>query len=62
LNIKKSVFAVEQARSKRHVIENHTKVKTLRELNDRVAKARADESARKAAFERAKATGVGIIG
>jgi hypothetical protein len=62
LNIKKAVFAVEEARSKRHILENYTKVKTLKELNDRVAMARADESARKAAYERAKATGVGIIG
>ena len=62
LYIKKAVFAVEHARSKRHVLENYTKLKTLAYLNDRVAKARADESARKAAYERAKATGVGIIG
>jgi hypothetical protein len=62
LNVKKAAFEVEQARSKKHVLENYTKVKTLEELNDRVAKARADESARKAAYERAKAAGVGVIG
>jgi hypothetical protein len=62
LNIKNAIFVVEQARSKKHVLENYTKVKTLEELNDRVVKARADESARKTAYERAKATGVGIIG
>ena len=62
LNVRKATFEVEQARSKRHILENYTKVKTLEELNDRVVKARADESARKAAYERAKAAGVGIIG
>ncbi len=62
LSVKKATFEVEQARSKRHVLEYYTRVKTLEELNDRVAKARADESARKAAYERARAAGVGIIG
>ena len=62
LNVKKATFEVKQARSKRHVLEDYTRVKTLAELNDRVARARTDESARKAAYERAKAAGVGIIG
>jgi HlyD family secretion protein len=62
LNIKKAVFAAEQARSKRQVLEKYTKVKTLKELNDRVAKSRADETVMKAAYERAKTAGVGIIG
>jgi hypothetical protein len=62
MSIKKATFAVEQARSKKRVLESYTRVKTLEELNDRVAKARADESAGKAAYERAKAANVGLIG
>jgi hypothetical protein len=61
LNIKKAVFAVEQARSERHILKNYTKLKTLKDLNDRVGKARADETVRKAAYERATAIGEGII-
>jgi hypothetical protein len=61
LNINKAAFAVQQARSRRHVLQGYTKIKTLEELNERVAKARSDESVKQAAYERAKAAGIGFI-
>jgi hypothetical protein len=61
-NITKAVFAVEQARCKRRILVDHTNEKRLKELNARLAQARADESAAKDAYERAKASAVGVIG
>jgi len=62
LAVQKATFAVEQAKSKKGVLEGYTKVKTLNERNNRVAKARMDELAKKAAYDRARATPVGFIG
>ena len=59
---KKATLAVELAKSKKVVLENYTRFKTLRELNDRAAKARMDELAKKACYDRVRATPVGFIG
>jgi hypothetical protein len=61
LALTKAMFAVEQARSKKLVLTEYTRGKTLADLNNRVAKARLDESARKAEFDKAKATPAGLI-
>jgi HlyD family secretion protein len=49
LNLKKTRFALEQAQSKRHVLVNYTKDKTVKELRSDIEKARADEVAKQAA-------------
>jgi len=43
LAVKKASFAVEQAKSKRAVLESFAKAKTLGKLNNRVTKVREDE-------------------
>jgi hypothetical protein len=58
---KKATFAIEQAKSKKTFLEKYTKVKTLKDLNDRLTKARADELASKAAYSRLRATPVGFF-
>ncbi len=40
---------MEQAQSKRHVLVNYTKDKTVKELRSEIEKARADEEAKQAA-------------
>ena len=45
--------ALEQARTKRAVLEKYTKTKRLKELQSEVERARADELAKKSAYERA---------
>jgi hypothetical protein len=62
LAVRKATFTVEQAKSKKAVLEQFTRLKALRELKDRVAKARADERAKKAAYDKVSATEVGFIG
>lgn len=59
---KKATFSLETAKSKKLALERYTRVKTLRELNDRVAKASMDELAKKAAYDTVRATSVGFIG
>jgi HlyD family secretion protein len=49
--LQKAVFAVEQAVTKRSVLEKYTKEKMIKELRSEVEKARADELARKATWE-----------
>ena len=51
IGLQKAVFAVEQAVSKRSVLEKYTKDKTIKELRSEVEKARSDELARKATWE-----------
>ena len=60
--VTRATFAIEQAKSKKVVLEGYTKIKTLNELNDQIAKARMDELAKKAAYDGVKATPVGFIG
>jgi hypothetical protein len=47
--------------TKKKVLEQYTKDKTIRELQSEVSKARANEVARKSAYERLKATGGGLL-
>jgi RNA polymerase sigma factor (sigma-70 family) len=51
LNRKKAKFALEQALSKRSVLVDYTKGKTIKELQSAVEKARSDERAKQAACE-----------
>jgi HlyD family secretion protein len=62
LAVRKATFIVEQAKSKKAVLERYTRVKALKELKDQVAKARADELAKKAAYDEVSATELGPIG
>ncbi len=55
LAIKKAEFQVEQAESRRKVLVQYTKFKTLKELVSEVQKARSDELAKEAAWELEKA-------
>ena len=51
LALKKARFAKEQADSKKMVLEEYTKSKTIKELESEVEKARSDELAKKATHE-----------
>jgi HlyD family secretion protein len=51
LNHQKAVFALEQAQSKRKVLEAYTKGKTIKELRSGVEKARVDELNKQMALE-----------
>jgi hypothetical protein len=62
LAVRKATFIVEQAKSKKAVLERYTRVKALKELKDQVAKARADELAKKAAYDKVSANELGLIG
>jgi hypothetical protein len=62
LAVRKATFIVEQARSKKVVLEGYTSVKALKELKNKVAKARADELAKKAAYDQVSANELGLIG
>jgi hypothetical protein len=55
LALKKAEFRVEQAESRRKVLVQYTKWKTLKGLQGTVERARSDELAKKAASEREKA-------
>ena len=50
LTLKKAKFALEQAQSKKKVLVDYTKHKTIKELQSEVEKARSDELAKKATF------------
>jgi len=56
LSLKKAVFALEQAQTKKKVLVDFTKPKTIKELRSEVEKARSNELAKKAAWLREKAT------
>ena len=51
LTLKKARFALEQAQSKKKVLVDYTKGKTIKELKSEVEKARSDELAKKATWE-----------
>src|SRR5260370_41179860 len=51
LNLKKAKFTLEQAQSKRKVLVDFTRGKTIKELRSEVEKARSDELAKKATWE-----------
>ena len=51
LTLKKARFALEQAQSKKKVLVEYTKDKTIKELESEVEKARSDELAKKATWE-----------
>lgn len=51
LNLKKSRFALEQAQSKKKVLIEFTKPKTIKELKSEIGKARSNELAKKATWE-----------
>jgi hypothetical protein len=55
LNNKKAHFALEQVQSKRKVLVDYTKSKTIRERQSEVEKARADEQAKAASWDWEKA-------
>jgi HlyD family secretion protein len=50
LTLKKARFALEQAQSKRKVLVDYTRGKTVKELKSEVEKARSDELAKKATY------------
>jgi hypothetical protein len=54
-NRKKAQFALEQAQSKRHVLVDYTKGKTIKELRSEVEKTRLDELDKEAAWDLEKA-------
>jgi hypothetical protein len=54
LSFKKAKFTLEQAQSKRKVLVDYTKAKTIKELKSEVEKARADELAKREAWEQEK--------
>ena len=62
LRVKRATFEVEIAKSKRDVLVRYTKCKTLKELNNQVAKASENERAKRAAYDRVRAAPVGFIG
>jgi hypothetical protein len=62
LRVKQATFALEQAQSQKLVLEEYTKVQKEKVLKDRVAKARAEELAKKAAYLRMQSTPVGLFG
>ena len=51
LTLKKARFALEQAQSKKKVLVEYTKGKTIKELKSEVEKARSDELAKKATWD-----------
>ena len=51
LTLKKARFALEQAQSKKKVLVDYTRGKTVKELKSEVEKARSDELAKKATWE-----------
>ena len=51
LTLKKARFALEQAQSKKKVLVDYTKDKTIKELESEVEKAHSDELAKKATWE-----------
>jgi HlyD family secretion protein len=55
LNFKKAQFTLEQAQSKKKVLEEYTKAKTIKERKSEVKKARADELDKKVAWKQAEA-------
>ena len=62
LAVMRAASAVERAQDRKRVLENYTKVKALKKLNEQVAKAMVDELATKRTYEREKATDVVFIG
>jgi HlyD family secretion protein len=55
LNFKKAQFSLEQAQSKKKVLEDYTRAKTIKELKSEVKKARADELDKRVAWKQAEA-------
>ena len=49
--MQKAKFALEQAQTKKDVLEKYTKEKTIKELQAEVEKAKSDELAKKATYE-----------
>ncbi len=54
LNFKKAQFSLEQAQSKKKVLTQYTREKTIKELESEVKKARTDELAKQDAVDREK--------
>jgi hypothetical protein len=61
VSLQQKQFAYQKALTSKQVLEKYTKAKTVKELQSEVSKARAQEMARKSAFERVKATGGSLI-
>ena len=55
LNAEKAKFALEQAQSKKKVLKDYTRDKTIKELKSEVKEARDDELAKKATWKREEA-------
>jgi hypothetical protein len=55
LSLKRDVFALEQVVTKKNVLVDYTKKKTIKQLKSEIELSRANELARKAAWEREKA-------
>jgi hypothetical protein len=61
LSLQKTKFALEQAQTRKKVLVDYTMGKMLKELESEVEKARSDELARKADYDRLKAIGTGLL-
>jgi HlyD family secretion protein len=57
VSLQQKVFAFEQARTKMSVLQKYTRIKTLNALNSDLAKAKSDELAKKAVYDRLKLPG-----
>jgi multidrug resistance efflux pump len=62
LTLQQALFQVEQARTKRNLLEKHTTGKTIKELKSEVEKARAEEQAKKLAWDEAKSAAAKLAG
>jgi hypothetical protein len=60
VSLKQKAFAYEQALTRQKVLLQFTGPKTLKEFELELAKARADESAKKAAYDRVKASWLSV--
>jgi HlyD family secretion protein len=61
LTLKKARFALEQAQSKKKVLVDYTRGKTVKELKSAVETARSDELAKKKAWDREKAKELALV-
>ena len=59
--LKKARFALEQAQSKKKVLVDYTRGKTVKELKSAVETARSDELAKKEAWDREKAKELALV-
>jgi HlyD family secretion protein len=61
ISLRQAVFNEERAVTRKRVLEQFTKAKTIQELESEVAKARANELSRKLTYDQMKSAGGGLI-